>query len=164
MDADTANADPANADTARDRVDLRLICLAAEATVVSLAVRLSLRQAGTGATLRRFQRFAVGSPGRDPRPGDARRSRQLQQIPRAVRAVGARRPTRFACLPRSITTWVMLRRRGISADVRVGVSGTSADFASHAWVELGGRPIGEDPHYVDSFCPLTIDSLVGGKQ
>src|SRR5688500_7228752 len=42
------------------------------------------------------------------------------------------------CLPRSLSLWRMLRRRGIDAVVRIGAKMTGRRLDGHAWVEVGG--------------------------
>lgn len=138
-------------------VGVRIVALAAEAAILSVVVRVSLRLAGTGATLRRADRFVAAAA--IHRDNDVEH-RQLREIPRAVRAVGSRRPLRFTCLPRSIVTWAMLRRRGIPVDLRIGVGGSSREFASHAWVEIAGLPIGEELDDVRAFRPLPADGIL----
>lgn len=48
------------------------------------------------------------------------------------------------CLAKSLALAWMLRRRGVAATVRVGVS-TDGGFSAHSWVECEGTPIGEAP-------------------
>lgn len=42
------------------------------------------------------------------------------------------------CLPRSILLWWLLRRRGIEADVQIGVRLSDRGLEAHAWVERDG--------------------------
>ena len=80
-------------------------------------------------------------------------------VARVVRAAGRRRPFRFTCLPRSITVMVMLRRRGIAALVLIGIAGGAQTFSSHAWVESGGRPVGEDVNEIASLAVLPMERV-----
>jgi len=61
------------------------------------------------------------------------------------------------CLVRSIAIQDLLARAGIrGALLRVGVRVTpSHGFEAHAWVELHGRVVGDDPEYVASFDPIS---------
>ena len=54
------------------------------------------------------------------------------------------------CLARSLTTWAMLRRRRLAAEVRIGVRPGAGMVDAHAWIEVGGRPLvaGEPGEYV----------------
>ena len=45
------------------------------------------------------------------------------------------------CLPRSLAITASLRRRGVPAVFRSGVRREGSRLLSHAWVEIGGRPL-----------------------
>ena len=63
---------------------------------------------------------------------------------RALRDV-ARAQLRPQCLVRSMALQRLLERDGIEGGrLVVGVRRRSGEFAAHAWVELQGRPLGED--------------------
>jgi len=42
------------------------------------------------------------------------------------------------CLRQSLVVWFLLRRRGIPAELRIGVRKTAAGLDAHAWVESNG--------------------------
>jgi hypothetical protein len=48
------------------------------------------------------------------------------------------------CLVRSLVVVWLLRRRGIAAELRLGVRTLTGRFEAHAWVEHCGVPLGED--------------------
>lgn len=62
------------------------------------------------------------------------------------------------CLSRSLTLWWLLRRQGITSDLRIGIrrrcvrqkeAGTRTkgeQLEAHAWVELEGYPLNESEH------------------
>jgi hypothetical protein len=50
-------------------------------------------------------------------------------------------PRRALCLEQSLTLFVLLRRRGVRAELRLGVQ--PRPFYAHAWVEANGRAISE---------------------
>lgn len=50
----------------------------------------------------------------------------------------------MTCLVQSCTLRRMAARRGIQAQVRIGVARTAHDLHAHAWVEVNGHPIGEE--------------------
>jgi len=57
------------------------------------------------------------------------------------------RPT---CLAKALVVSSLLRRRGLAAQLVVGVSKAGTRLEGHAWVELGGAALGADPrrgHY-----------------
>ena len=48
--------------------------------------------------------------------------------------------------------YVLLRRRGIGAELRLGVQ--PYPFNAHAWVELNGVALNEEPEIISQFVPL----------
>jgi hypothetical protein len=64
------------------------------------------------------------------------------RVSRTVNAVANHLPIKAKCLPRSLTTWTMLRRRGVAATVRLGVRVDRVADA-HAWIEIDGQPLNE---------------------
>jgi hypothetical protein len=57
------------------------------------------------------------------------------------------------CLPRAAATSILLRTRGIQSVVVLGVRTTP--FAGHAWVEVDGKAVGEDPWELGRYAELT---------
>lgn len=80
-----------------------------------------------------------------------------EQIGLAVDRVARFGFGRPLCLVRSIAIQDLLARAGIrGALLRVGVRVTpSHGFEAHAWVELHGCVVGDDPEYVASFDPIS---------
>lgn len=60
------------------------------------------------------------------------------------------------CLPRSLSLWRMLRRRGIDAVVRIGAKMTQRRLDGHAWVEVGGTVVNDRPDVAREFTPLRL--------
>jgi transglutaminase-like putative cysteine protease len=58
------------------------------------------------------------------------------------------------CLTKSLALAWLLRRRGIAAQVRVGVR-TADGFESHAWVDLDGVALTDDRDTKGRFAELT---------
>jgi hypothetical protein len=50
------------------------------------------------------------------------------------------------CLPRSLTLWWLLRRRGIESELRLGVRKDGDSIVAHAWVECEGEVVGDKEH------------------
>jgi len=50
---------------------------------------------------------------------------------------------RANCLKRSLLTWWLLQRRGIAAELNIGVNNDDGDFNAHAWVEYRGNTLVE---------------------
>ncbi len=88
-------------------------------------------------------------------PGDRAQQSRLAPLVAAVdRAAryGAFRPT---CLVRAVALERMIARSGAGAAVvRVGVVRDREAFLAHAWIELDGKVIGDEPAHVARFTPL----------
>lgn len=65
----------------------------------------------------------------------------IAETTRRVSIAAAFYPRRALCLEQSLTLFVLLRRRGVHAELRLGVQ--PRPFYAHAWVEAGGRAISE---------------------
>ena len=61
-------------------------------------------------------------------------------------------PGRALCLEQSLALYVLLRRRGIDAELKLGVQ--PYPFNAHAWVELGGQPLNESAETIREFVPM----------
>lgn len=67
-----------------------------------------------------------------------------------ARIAGRHVPTNGSCLRQSLLVWWLLRRRGLPAELRIGIS-QSGGFAAHAWVELEGQPINDSADVANRF-------------
>jgi hypothetical protein len=61
---------------------------------------------------------------------------------------------RANCLPRALTLWGLLRRKGIDSDLCIGVQKNSGTIQAHAWVEYQGQPLNEAPDVQLEFASL----------
>jgi len=62
----------------------------------------------------------------------------------AVDVAAGNVPVRARCLERSLALWWLLRRRGVGAEVELGVRKTDAgELEAHAWVEVAGRAVND---------------------
>lgn len=113
-------------------------CLLTMACMDVLPRMIGLRR--TFALLRRLMPFVP-----EPRDADA----IIAQTTHNVAVAGAFYPRRALCLEQSLTMFLLLRRRGVPAELRLGVQ--PRPFRAHAWIEAGGRPIGES-----ASLPLTL--------
>jgi hypothetical protein len=107
------------------------------------------KAAGYGRTRRWLDR--VPSPG-PAATGDTLTTARM--VGRAVAAVGRRHPVPSTCLSRSLVVWVLLRRRGIDSDIRLGVRKQDGTVAGHAWVEHLGQPINDADDVNDRYASL----------
>lgn len=80
--------------------------------------------------------------------GRGRRGREEQEVVvvrlHALVAIAGRHQLISAdCLHRSLALLYLLHRRGISAQLRLGVRREERKLEAHAWVEWKGQPVGE---------------------
>jgi hypothetical protein len=112
--------------------------------VLLLAIRAALRVLGFGRTHRIVLRLARG--------GAAAATGCLPVVNATAERVAmaaAFIPGRALCLEQSLALYLLLRRRGIQAALRLGVQ--AYPFAAHAWVEHAGEPVNES---VEKLKPL----------
>lgn len=112
-----------------------------------LAVRLHLKALGFGRTVARARRLAETAP--VDAAGDAELAAAAAY---RVAVAGAFFPGRAVCLEQSLALFVLLRRRGVPAELRLGVQ--PYPFQAHAWVELNGAPVNEHAETVARFLPM----------
>ena len=106
--------------------------------------RLALRVVG----FRRWQSFLTRFVPRASRAAPADAAARGELTARMVRAAAREGLGRPNCLSRSLVLWWLLARQGLSAELRIGARKKDDALEAHAWVELGGRVLGEedDPH------------------
>ena len=79
-------------------------------------------------------------------------------VRRAVQMVAAAyrlHPLPSSCLPRSVVLWSLLQRRGIGADVRIGVRcDTEGAVKAHAWLEWNGEVLNDAADVARQFLPF----------
>ena len=100
--------------------------------------------------------------GRHSQPGaqppDLQRAERIGLAVERVARFGIGRPL---CLVRSIALHEMLERAGLTGSrIRIGVRMGPRGFEAHAWVELAGHVLGDEPTYVERFNPLADLSAV----
>ena len=61
-------------------------------------------------------------------------------------------PGRSKCLEQSLAGFILLRRRGVPVELRLGVQ--PYPFSAHAWLELDGVPVTEAPEVVANYVLL----------
>jgi hypothetical protein len=62
-------------------------------------------------------------------------------------------PYHATCLRQSLALWWLLRRKGLAADLRVGVGRRDAAVDAHAWVELEGRVLNDRATIGEDYAP-----------
>ena len=81
------------------------------------------------------------SVGRKAGPGDETEEALIERIVSAVSRAARFSPFRPQCFERSLMIWWLLRREGVSCDVRLGVRRAGGNVEAHAWVERDGASI-----------------------
>jgi hypothetical protein len=66
-------------------------------------------------------------------------------------------PGRSKCLEQTVASFVLLRRRGVRVQMRLGVQ--PYPFFAHAWLEMDGRPLTESQEVVSRFALLPDPAL-----
>ncbi|HET6232338.1 MAG TPA: lasso peptide biosynthesis B2 protein [Longimicrobiaceae bacterium] len=108
-----------------------------------LAVRARLKLRGFGRSIAWARRAAgTGAMG-------GARAEMVESTAYRVAVAAAFFPGRAVCLEQSLALYVLLRRRGVPAQLALGVQ--PYPFTAHAWVELDGEPVNEDRETVDKF-------------
>jgi Transglutaminase-like superfamily len=117
------------------------------------AISFSLWIRGFRFTQAALQRFASGETESASRCSlgalsSTSAKHKAQSAARMVRAVARRSPINLTCLEESLALWFLLRREGVSAELRIGARKMSGKFEAHAWVECQGQALNEteDPH------------------
>jgi len=126
------------------------------AWIVSPLLAVQLRRRGLAEVLRRAEQSARRQSA-DTSPDDIRRIAELVNI-------GARRAiTPATCLTRSVTLIQILKRQGVSADLRIGLDPSRSPYVAHAWVEYGGVVVNDAPdvamRYPAFDLPVTLNAL-----
>ena len=75
---------------------------------------------------------------------------------RALRRVGARLPGTH-CLARALALRWWMRSRGLDAQLRIGVRQGPGGLEAHAWVELAGAPVDEQPGNTMTYKLIALD-------
>ena len=78
---------------------------------------------------------------------------QFQEAQRMAQAIrrAARYVPRAHCLHRALALLAWLRRRGVAAELRMGVQSSGGRVEGHAWIEWRGIPVDEDRAIGDAF-------------
>jgi hypothetical protein len=119
----------------------------ATCTVLLLAADLTLKTLGLGRSVR-LARWVAGRC-----RNAAQEQRQLvAETARQVAIAAAFYPGRAQCLEQSLALFLLLRRRGMPVELRIGVQ--PFPFTAHAWVEHNGRPVNEQEDFVTRLAPF----------
>lgn len=110
------------------------------------ATRLALRYLGFARSVAMVRRLAGDRAEASAAPA------VVDSVMMQVISAAAFFPGRAECLEQSLVAYVLLRRRGVPAQLKLGVQ--PYPFHAHAWVELNGRAISEPDDYIAQFVPV----------
>lgn len=82
---------------------------------------------------------------------------KIKTIGAWVNFAAKRSPFPASCLSRSMLLEWLLRRRGVTSELRIGVSLERGTLRAHAWVEVDGVPVNDEPDIARQFA--SFDSL-----
>lgn len=140
----------------RDRVLLLKLWLLLPIVAVLLRLLDYLR------TLRILSRWSQAAPVQARLPADA--MSYALRLGRLATIAGRYVPTNGSCLRQSLLVWWLLRRKGMPAELRIGVR-TQEGFTAHAWVEVDGQPVNDTPDVGERFAAFdgSLSARVAGS-
>ena len=74
-----------------------------------------------------------------------------KRLAQLVDIASRRGPYNATCLRQSLVLWWLLRRRGLAAELCIGVAKEGEQVRAHAWVELAGRVINDRATVADDY-------------
>ena len=114
--------------------------------------------------LRRVQGWLAIRPFSRPASVAARRPAEAARLAWIVKVSAMYGPWPANCLQRSLVLWWFLRRRGLEADLRIGVrrDRDSGLLDFHAWIEHGRAAINDRPDVRERYA--TFDRAIAPRQ
>ena len=92
----------------------------------------------------RVRRWIEDATNRNVRPACASDpAMEGERLARLAAIAGRHGPIRATCLRQSLLIYGLLRERGLSPELKIGVKGGDGLPDMHAWVDLEGTPLGE---------------------
>jgi hypothetical protein len=79
-----------------------------------------------------------------------------QRLGRLVNIASRHGPYSATCLRQSLALWWLLRRRGVTAELRIGVGKEEEQILAHAWVELHGNPINDSASVAEQYAAYPV--------
>jgi len=108
--------------------------------VFQAAASLSLRLRGYKATVAWVDRRTARAARRPPTEDDIRGGERLAEL---AAIAGHRSPWNASCLRQALAVYGVLRQRNLDPRIALGVDRVGHEPDMHAWVELGGVPLGQ---------------------
>jgi hypothetical protein len=95
----------------------------------------------------------IGYKGGRRLPGDDRRA-TIDRLQALVRTAARHHVYPMSCLRRALVLRRLLCRRGIAAELQIGVHKHENALRAHAWLQLDGQPAGEPILVSEPYVPL----------
>ena len=80
----------------------------------------------------------------------------VAEIAAMFRRMAMRAPFGHTCMHRSLALQRVLARRGVVATLQIGLGRRPRLLPGHAWLEIGGAVVNDDPDVVARYAPLDI--------
>jgi len=80
---------------------------------------------------------------------------EMMQLGALINLAARHVPFPATCLTRSLLLCWLLRRKGVEAQLRIGVRLTHGDLEAHAWVEHAGTPINDRQDVSEQYAPFS---------
>jgi len=136
------------------RSGVRFVRLLAEVLTIALGVEYALRR-------RSFERV-LERAGKGPDSVSGGAEIATPAVLRAIRVAYRILPFEPTCLKHSLIFCRVRRRRGLPAELRIGVQKNDGVFAAHAWVEDGAGNVLTDPQ--EGFSPVPLRPARRGER
>jgi hypothetical protein len=113
-------------------------------------VGVRLRRHGFGRVIERAQAPMAAAPG----AGAAAVLSRARRYAGLLESVSRVPFLRARCLQRSLALYLWLRGEGVASELCIGVRKEGRALRAHAWIELDGQVVNDDPAAVAAFTPL----------
>jgi hypothetical protein len=129
--------------------------LAIQSLFLLQTISLGLRWLGFRPIYTLLRRFSPAlPPTTDPQEANFTQAIHLGAV---VQLANQRFPAlHVTCLPESLVVWWLLAKKGITADLRLGIRNQEGRLDGHAWVEVNHQVVSGDPDLPDDFLPLDL--------
>jgi hypothetical protein len=106
---------------------------------LSFVLRISFKVAGFKKTIALLSNFNTDIPvhPNENNPNNIERYRRLIVLSHSFRPA-------LNCLSISAAYWWLMKRKGITTELKFGMKTAEGKFAAHAWLEYKGKPLAED--------------------
>jgi Transglutaminase-like superfamily len=82
---------------------------------------------------------------------------EASEVARMVAAAAREGIFQGRCLEKSLVLWLLLSRKRIPAELRIGVRQSEKGFEAHAWVEVQGTIVNDAEDLVHNYVPFRGD-------